>query len=585
MPNENLSPNLSPVDADPNPKIAPRRVASSKSGVSAQPIPVSKRKRGRFWKGLGVFLLAGTGVAYGYFNHTEQGVEQWNFVKTMGPVILEAQQNPNKIFDEVGTDHFNILLVGRDVNYKNTKVYDPTTKTYRPFHVVDPDTPARSDTMIVMSLDKSNGSIRMISLPRDAKVHLPPNKYHERTAKLNAAHAFGGVDLLKQTLHDELGLTIHRYAVIKFEGFKKLIDEVGGIYVDVIGPVTRDGRRKDLIYDDNWGNLHIHLKPGKQMLNGQQAHDYVRYRMDMEGDASRIRRQQSVMRALAHALKDMPMTKVPSIVKEIRQRFETDMSDSELASAGLFAKNGSQETKIQPVTMFGVWSKRGSLTLNRPKNELLMRAIFGSTFNPKHFLENSPSTDEDEIGLENNSSPEAQDLLREAGIIKGSRIAANSETSDAANRDQIDPNPAITDGASDPATQSSLTPDASLPTSPETSAPGEAAPATSSEVDPNSASRRSDSSSSRDKATPRRRRLRRRQSSEETTSTEAHRSEVANNEERPRRRRRRSKRSEEASSSRGEARVTHDLNVESPIPQPEDNTPAADSESPIPRPE
>jgi anionic cell wall polymer biosynthesis LytR-Cps2A-Psr (LCP) family protein len=92
------------------------------------------------------------------------------------------------------------------------QVYDPKTKTYRPFHVHDESAQARSDTMIVVSLDKSRNTIRMVSLPRDAMVRLARNDVGVRRTKLNAAHAYGGPELLMRTLHDELGITIHHYA-------------------------------------------------------------------------------------------------------------------------------------------------------------------------------------------------------------------------------------------------------------------------------------------------------------------------------------------------------------------------------------
>lgn len=373
----------------------------------------SKRKRSSIWKmmGLGVLLVAGG--AAGYLGLTNNGHIIIKTAKQAYDLNKAVHENPNLIFDQAGSDHVNILLIGRDANYKII------FKDGRPvWHKPEDKDDARSDSMIVMSLDKTDGKIRMVSLPRDARVHLPPNKYDVRMGKLNAAHAYGGPELLVQTLHDELGLTVQHYAVIRFDGFKKLIDEVGGVYVDVIGALKRDGSRGDLNYDDNWGNLHIHLKPGKQWLNGEQAHNYVRFRMDIEGDPGRIRRQQSLMRALAQQLKHQSPLKIPSLLEEIRRQFKTDMTDEQMASAAYFAKNLGDGARVQPITLFGVYSKRGSLLLNKPKNELLMQTIFGSTFNPNHFLQNSPWTEGDEIAPDFKNSPETQELLREAGLLK-----------------------------------------------------------------------------------------------------------------------------------------------------------------------
>ncbi len=382
-----------------------------------------KKPRGRFWRGLGIvsLVVVGGGVAWGTL--TQNGRDFAEAAKTGVPTMIAVNQNPTLIFDQAGSDHVNILLIGRDVNYKSAKVYDPTTKTYRPFHVVDKDSPARSDSMIVMSLDKSKGTMRLVSVPRDAMVRLSANDYHVKRAKLNAAHAYGGPKLLIQTLHDELGLTIHHFAVIKFDGFKKLIDDVGGVEINVEGALLRDKEtgklyRGNLKYDDNWGNLHQNLKPGLQTLDGQQAHDYVRFREDVEGDTGRMRRQQGVMRALAKKIMHASPFKIPTLIKSLRQQFDTDLTDEQLASAAYFTRGLNSSTKIQPITLFGVYSTRGSLTLNRPKNEKLLAAIFGSTFDKNSFLVRSPSTDEDEIGVANDSNAGAQEVLREAGLVK-----------------------------------------------------------------------------------------------------------------------------------------------------------------------
>ncbi len=413
----------------PETKIAPQPVAAFNA---ADP----PKKRGHFWKALGTLLLVvGVGGAL-FANFTKQGQQiTKDFNKTFVPgakALYAAKQNPDYIFTQAGSDHVNILLIGRDVNYK--QVFDKRGRNIA--HVIDTDAAARSDSMIIVSLDRNGKVIRMLSLPRDARVHLPPNKENVEIAKLNAAHAYGGPELLIKTLHDEFGLTIQHYAVIKFDGFKKVIDEVGGVYVDVIGALKRDGSRGRLKYDDDWGNLHIDLQPGKQWLNGQQAHDYVRFRMDLEGDPGRIRRQQSLMRALARRLRDISPFQLPSVVKQIREQFETDMDDTQLMSAGFFAQGLGEGAKVQPVTMYGTYYKRGSVLLNKPRNEMLLQTIFGPTFDPNRFLVESPWTRRWEFGPEDNAdkaNPDTRALLIQAGLIKpgpGDRVAANSSNSD-----------------------------------------------------------------------------------------------------------------------------------------------------------
>lgn len=374
-----------------------------------------------FWKWTGLFSLISVVGLFAYFTLTSHGRATGKLLGEFAPAVLAAKSNPDLIFDRNHSDVVNILLIGRDVNWVVKKVYDPTRKIWAPMQVHDETTPARSDTMLIMSLDRTRHTIHMVSLPRDAWVHMPENKYGVRRAKLNAAHAYGGPEMLMQAIHDDLGITIHHYAVIKFEGFKKLIDQVGGVEVNVLGALHRDGSRGDLNYDDNWGNLHIHLKPGKQILDGEKAHAYVRFRMDIEGDPGRIKRQQQVMRALAKKLASQPFWNLAPLVQEIRRQFETDpgFDPAQMASAADFAKSIGDASKIQPLTLFGAFTQRGRLYLNESKNRKLLRYVFGPTFDESNFLQNSPSTERDEMGEENNSSPGAKAVLRKAGILKG----------------------------------------------------------------------------------------------------------------------------------------------------------------------
>lgn len=424
---------------------------------------LKKRKRGGVWRKLGILLLAGVIGAGAYLKFSNNDVPQ----NVRG--ALEAKRNPDLIFQQHGSDIVNILLIGRDVDYK------PVYQNGINISHAEAIGTARSDSMIIMSLNKNKKTVRMVSLPRDAMVHMPPNKYHVRLAKLNAAHAYGGPELLIQTIHDELGITIHRYAVIKFSGFKHLIDKVGGIDVDVDGALLRDKNthkiyRGDLNYDDNWGNLHIHIKKGPQHLDGQKAHDYVRYREDLEGDPGRIRRQQQVMRALAKKMMHQPFWKLPGLVDELQKQFISNMDKPEMASAAFFAQGIGDPSKIQPITLFGAFSTYGKFTLNSDKNLAILSTIFGSTFNQNNFLPNSPSTEGDELGGTNNSNPGAMEILREAGLISdgkgGFRKMKVASSEDSTAPPAANSNNAVTATAADDGVEEPLLKPGTSPLSP-----------------------------------------------------------------------------------------------------------------------
>jgi hypothetical protein len=128
------------------------------------------------------------------------------------------------------------------------------------------------------------------------------------------------------------------------------------------------------------------------------------------------------MRALAKQIMHASPFVIPGLVKEVRRQFETDLTDEQIGSMAAFARSMGDSSKIQPLTLFGGYGRRGSVILNKPMNEKLLTTILGPTFNADKFLHRSPYTETgDEIGSSNNASPAAIAVLREAGLIKGDK--------------------------------------------------------------------------------------------------------------------------------------------------------------------
>lgn len=192
----------------------------------------------------------------------------------------------------------------------------------KPLHVlflgVDerPDDPGRSDTMILARV--AGEEIRLLSLPRDAMVEL--EGYGRE--KLNAAYAYGGPELAKKTVSALLGLPVDRYVKVNLQGFRRMVDLIGGVPYVVERP---------MYYVDPAEGLVIDLKPGYQVLDGDKAEQYVRFRYDESGDdLSRIRRQQSFLRAAArHALRPENLPKLPGLIHTAVQYVETDLTPAE----------------------------------------------------------------------------------------------------------------------------------------------------------------------------------------------------------------------------------------------------------------
>ena len=146
--------------------------------------------------------------------------------------------------------------------------------------------------------------------------------------KVNHAMAFGGPKLVKQSLESFFHLKIDKYMTIDFEGFRKIVDELGGVEVHV---------KKNMKYTDPTDDTYIDLKPGLQTLTGKQALDYARYRKSDKGaddsDYDRIVRQQEIMRALANKGDSVQaFVKAFKLMDVLGQHVKTDLTDQEIAS-------------------------------------------------------------------------------------------------------------------------------------------------------------------------------------------------------------------------------------------------------------
>lgn len=370
--------------------------------------------------GLLSLLSIGTGTGLALF--TKQGQQTTALFQKYAHPIYESRQNPNLLFEKVGTPdgHVNLLLIGQDRNWKQGKVLDPTTGKFRPYQVVDTDTRPRADSMIIVSFDQTTRTMRLLSIPRDTRVRYRDFKGRKHGAgKLNAVYAEpDGDELLPKVIEDELGVRIDRTAVIKLDGFTKLIDSVGGIDINVEGALF-NGKRTRMKYTDHWGGWSVDLQPGMQHLTGKQAHGYVRFRYDNESDPGRVRRQQQVMRTLAKQMMNVGYSRLPEFITEFQKQFTTSMTDEELVSAAMFARGLNDSSKVTPLTPYGILAPEGGdIILNRPQNTKLFTAIFGASFDPKKLLFLSPETKGDDFGARNNNNPAAIPILREAGLLK-----------------------------------------------------------------------------------------------------------------------------------------------------------------------
>ncbi len=148
---------------------------------------------------------------------------------------------------------------------------------------------SRSDSMFLAAVHPEQKRLALIPIPRDLYV-LVQGRGME---KVNHAMFYGGVPLLKQTIEDYFNIPIQRYVTIDFEGFRKIIDEIGGIQIDV---------KKRMRYYDPADGTNINLKKGVQILDGEDALHYARYRRSNiardDTDEERSARQIELIKAI-----------------------------------------------------------------------------------------------------------------------------------------------------------------------------------------------------------------------------------------------------------------------------------------------
>lgn len=145
----------------------------------------------------------------------------------------------------------------------------------------------RADTIMVLQLDGPAHKPKLISFMRDSFVTIPGVGQN----KINSAYAYGGADLVRQTLKENFGLDCQYYAKVDFKSFEKVIDALfmTGVKIDAEKDLNLDG---------------VDIKKGVQKMDGHVLLQYARFRMDEEGDFGRVRRQQQVMNAIFSQLKN-----------------------------------------------------------------------------------------------------------------------------------------------------------------------------------------------------------------------------------------------------------------------------------------
>lgn len=225
----------------------------------------------------------------------------------------------------------------------------------------------RSDTIMVARLDPYRNTFSVLSIPRDTWARIPGHG----TQKINAANALGGPELTRATVQNLLNISIDHYVVLNVRGLVALVDEIGGITVDI---------PKKMKYLDNTAKLNINLEPGPRKLNGTESMGFVRFRHDSLGDIGRVQRQELFMRAvLDRAMQPDSWTHIPKLIEIANDYIYTDMSGGDMTGYAAFVRAVPKENQ-QLVMLPGDFSGTGNWVVDRADVRRMIAKLTGSTF-------------------------------------------------------------------------------------------------------------------------------------------------------------------------------------------------------------
>lgn len=202
--------------------------------------------------------------------------------------------------------------------------------------------PWRTDTMILFSIDPISKTVSMLSMPRDLWVPLPDYGAGPTEGRINSAHVIGdevgypggGPALAKATVRYNFGIPVHYYVRMDFRGFVKIIDEIGGIDIDVPKDIV------DTAYPTpDYGVTTVRFSKGRQHMNGERALQYARTR-HADNDIWRARRQQQVILAVRDQVLGLnySLARIPGMLATLGESVKTDMSLEEIRTLAALAQ-------------------------------------------------------------------------------------------------------------------------------------------------------------------------------------------------------------------------------------------------------
>jgi LCP family protein required for cell wall assembly len=250
-----------------------------------------------------------------------------------------------------------------------------------------PGSSYRTDTLVIAVLWPRQGQVSLISIPRDLWVYIPTIGMQRINTAYQSGeiygYAGGGPGLLRDTIVYNLGLRIDHTAMVDFDGFRRIVDTLGGIEIPISCAYT-DWRLIDPTYDpyneNNWWLYTV--GPGQIHMDGDLALWYARSRMK-SSDFDRGRRQQEVLRAIfAKALQTDTFSKIPQLYSDLSSTVITDLGLTDLLGMAPYAPSLTNADirgyYIRPPYVSG-WITPGGAAVQLPNDELLTQMLLEAT--------------------------------------------------------------------------------------------------------------------------------------------------------------------------------------------------------------
>ena len=276
--------------------------------IYRQPPPPPRKRVSLAFKVLGwavvVLLMLIVGIGGGYYLWAHESVAAVG-AKSVG-VKKAARQLKTPLPGEPAT----ALVIGYDHRANEAK-----------------GTPSRSDTLMLIRADPRSKTISLLSIPRDLQAEIRCPGKAAYPGKINSAYTACGPQGALSTVRGVTNLDINYLITVDFHGFKEIVDRLGGVYLDV-------DRRYLNTHSGPYGYATINLQPGYQLLSGEAALDFVRFR-HTDSDLYRVARQQFFVKALKdRARSKISLTSPTSIAIRLPQLVSAIVHNTEVAQGG-----------------------------------------------------------------------------------------------------------------------------------------------------------------------------------------------------------------------------------------------------------